>query len=259
MENNNIIKCPVCRTNLTYNILKSYVFNIKTFILYYINFIIFIICNVFIYNISLNYKYYNYNNNYNNNNNNNKTNYPINNNIQSNVFNYYNVLDDNNKNDDIFLIDDSQSLDIRISNSNYNICSNSIIYKKNIYFLLTNLCINILFPLIMGINNSISLYKYQNDNESSKTNIVMMYILTTINMINITILCIIKYNIENLKILLTLNALLYGILFFIFILFYFFTYANLFHKYVKNKNMVENIKYNIVTKLFLNTIQSTNV
>ena len=241
MENNHIKKCPVCRTNLNFNIIKKYIFNIKNVILYYINFIIFILCNVIIYNVALNYKYYNK-----------RIDYPI-------VNNYYNSSYDNDDNDDIFIIDSMQGLDIRQSYSNYDICKNSIIYKKNPYFFLTNLLINILFPLVLGINNSISLYKNHNDIESSKINIFILYVLTGVNMLNISIICIIKHNVENLKILLMVNFLLYGIIFVGSILLYFFTYIELFHKHMRNKNMIENIKYNILHKLYLNTIQTTNI
>ncbi len=233
MEDNSIKKCPICRTNLNFNIIKKYIFNFKNVIFYYINIIIFILCNVIIYNVALNYKYYN-----------NGTDYPINNNDYI---------------DNFFIIDKSQEQDIRQSYSNYEICKNSIIYKKEIYFFLTNLLINILFPLILGINNSISLYKYNNDEESSKMNEVIIYILTSINMLIISVLCFIKNNIDHLKILLMLNTLLYGILFFGVIILYFFTYIDLSHKHMKNNNIIENIKYNILNKIFLNTIQSTNV
>jgi len=252
MENNNIRKCPVCRTNLNFNIIKTYIFNIKNIILYYINFIIFILCNVIIYNVALNYKYYN-----------NQTDYPIDNNYDKydnydNLFDYYNALN-NDDSEDIFIIDIYKGLDIRQSYSNYEICKNSIIYKKEIYFFLTNLLINIIFPLILGINNSISLYKNHNDGESSKMNIAILYVLTCINMLNISVICFIKNNIEHLKILLMLNTLLYGILFFGVIILYFLTYLDLFHKHMRNKNIIENIKYNILNKMFLNTIQSTIV
>ena len=251
MENNNIKKCPVCRKNLNFNKIKKYIFNFKNVILYYIHFIVFILCNVIIYNVALNYKYYNNGtdypiiSNYNNNNNNNK------------LLNYYNILNDDT--DDIFTIDKSHELDIRLSNTNYEVCKNSIIYKKKIYFFLTNLLINILFPLVLGINNSISLYKYHNDGESSKINLVIIYILTSINMLTIGVLCFVENKINHLRLLLMLNTILYGILFFGAIIAYFFTYFDLFYKHMRNQNIIEYIKYNIINRIILNTIQSTDV
>ena len=233
MENNNIKKCPVCRANLNIYTINRYIFNIKNVILYYINFIIFILFNVIIYNMALNYKYYN-----------NKTDYPI--------INNYN-------NDDIFIIDSDKNLDIRESFSNYEVCKNNIMYKKNIYFLLTNLFVNILFPFVLGIHNSISLYRYHNDEESSKINRGIMYVFTCLNMLNISVICVINKKIDHLQLLLMLNALLYGILFFCSIILYFFTYLDLFHKQMKNENMINTIQYNIYNQLVLNTIQTTNV
>jgi hypothetical protein len=233
LENNDIKNCPVCRGDLNFNIIKQYVFNIRIVLSYYINFILFILCNVIIYNISIYFKYYNDN-----------STYPL---ISNTNYN------------NLFIINDEHNLDTRYSNSNYYICKNSIIYKNSIYFIITNLFINILFPLTMGINNSICLYKYTNDRFSSKVNIMLMYILTFLNMTNISILCIVKKSIDHLYILLVLNIIIYSILFIVSISIYLFTYLKLFHNYMINTNMNESIKYTIITRIVLNNIQSTNV
>ena len=66
-------------------------------------------------------------------------------------------------------------------------------------------------------------------------------------------------SIANLHTLLVVNALLYGIIFFGSVILYFITYLELFHKHVRNKNMIEHIKYNIINRIFLNTLHNTRV
>ena len=233
LENNDIKNCPVCRADLNFNTIKKYVFNIRTVLSYYINFIFFIVCNVIIYNVSIYLKYYN-----------NNSEYPL---VSNNNYN------------DLFIINEDNNLDTRYSNSNYYVCKNSIIYKKSVYFIITNILINVLFPLTMGINNSICLYKYHNDGFSTKVNLMLVYVLTLLNIINISILCLVKKKIEHLHILLVLNIIMYGVLFVGSSIYYLYTYLNLFHNYMIKTNMVESIKYNIITRIISNTIQSTDV
>jgi hypothetical protein len=233
MEQNNIKKCPVCRSNLNYNVIKRYIFDIKTFVKYYKNIFFFIICNVIIYNTAIFLKYFNDDNEY------------------PNITNSYY--------DSLFILNNQTILDIRNSEYNYNICKNSIIFKKSPYFIITNLFINFLFPITFGINNSISLYKYQNDIISTKINVMIMYMLTILNMINISMLCIIKQNIDYIQLLLLLNIILYGLLFVGSCMIYLFVYFKLFNNNMINTNMIEDIKYNIIAKIFLNSLQTTDV
>lgn len=265
MADNNIKKCPICRTNLNFDIIKKYIFNLKNIITYYLNFLLFILCNTIIYNVVLNYKYY-YNSstypNLNDDNNNdykfNYNNYDDDNDRNNNVINYYDMIKFSSDAHD-FVINNNDELDIRKSYFNYQVCKNSVFFRKEIYFIFTNLLINILFPVMLGINNMIGIYKNYNEGETFKMNSVLIYILTSINMIIISIICFIKPKIEYLKLLLILNTLLYGILFFGFISIYFYVYINLLHKKYRNNNIIERINYNIVREIYLNMIQTTDV